>query len=88
MSIDTYPRNLVRDDQRDPLRMIRYPDLVRLGIVSNRQTLRRWVADEAFPAPIKLGRNMLAWRAVEVLDWIEKRADEREELIRRWGGGK
>ncbi len=88
MSVEKNPSNLVRDDQRDPLRMLRYVDLVRLGIINNRQTLRRWVADGHFPAPVELGRNMLAWRAAEILDWIEKRADERDELIRRWGGGK
>ena len=56
-----------------PLQCLRFRDLVRLGIVNNRMTLRRWVQTGHFPAPIRLGPNLLAWRAAEVEQFLEKR---------------
>ena len=44
---------------------LRFPDLKERKIVSNRTTLRRWIQDGEFPAPVKLGENSIAWRVEE-----------------------
>jgi predicted DNA-binding transcriptional regulator AlpA len=63
-------------EQTKHLLLLRYRDLVDLRIVSNRVTLRRWMAREndPFPQAIALGPNSIAWRAVEVEKWLERRA--------------
>jgi predicted DNA-binding transcriptional regulator AlpA len=57
----------------DVLRVLRYSDLVGLGIVNNRVTLRRWINSGDFPPPLKLGANSLAWRVTDVADWLASR---------------
>jgi prophage regulatory protein len=66
----------------DVLRVLRYSDLVDLGIVNNRVTLRRWISAGDFPAPLKLGANSLAWRVTDVADWLASRAAERQAPCR------
>ena len=58
------------------LLLLRFPDLVARGIVTNRMTLRRWMSREydPFPKPVRLGVNSIAWRAEDVAAWIERRA--------------
>jgi prophage regulatory protein len=51
----------------------RYPDLVGLGIVSNRMTLWRWTASGNFPSPIRLGPNSVAWPRQAVDAWLKER---------------
>ncbi|GAB4231983.1 MAG: hypothetical protein Kow00109_04330 [Acidobacteriota bacterium] len=68
------------------IRLLRFHDLKRLGVVTNRATLRRWVAAGDFPPPIPVGPNSLAWRADEVRAWLDRRAEQRAELVRRWRG--
>ena len=57
--------------------ILRYPDLVKAGIVSNRVTLKRWIERENFPAPLRLGPNSIGWRAEDIRSWIEERAAAR-----------
>ena len=52
-----------------PTIYLRFKDLKQRGVVSNRVTLARWIADGLFPPPIHLGPNSIAWR----LDEIEAR---------------
>lgn len=73
-------------DFRDPLRILRFSDLVRLGVVKNRSTLRNWIANNNFPEPFRLSKNTIAWRAKDVAEWLDEREAERQELIRRWKG--
>lgn len=54
------------------LRLIRFSDLVRLGIVRNRMTLYRWIERGHFPAPIKIGPSSVAWRESEIEAWLER----------------
>ena len=54
------------------LKVLRFSDLVRLGIVNNRMTLRRWIERGIFPKPIKLGPNSLAWREPDVEAYLER----------------
>jgi hypothetical protein len=43
------------------------------GIVDNWMTLRRWVANEGFPAPIALGPNSVAFDMAAVYAWVASR---------------
>ena len=70
----------------DPLRLLSFSDLVSFGLFNNRTTLKRHVVAGTFPAPIQLSGNRLAWRASEVLEFLDKRSEEREKLVRRWRG--
>lgn len=53
-------------------RIIRQPEILAALCVS-RATLWRWAKNGNFPAPVKLGRNSVGWRASEVSEWLEKR---------------
>lgn len=57
--------------------LLRFPDLVARGVVTNRMTLRRWMAlpfdEDPFPQPIVLGKNSIAWRAEDVSAWLDRR---------------
>ena len=39
----------------------------------SRSTLKRWVREGKFPAPVKLGDRMTAWRASDVTAWLASR---------------
>jgi predicted DNA-binding transcriptional regulator AlpA len=53
--------------------IFKFSDLVLLGYVDDRATLRRWIKDQGFPAPLVLGPNSLGWIANEVHGWIGAR---------------
>lgn len=55
-------------------KLLRYPDLKARGIVSNRMTLRRWIAEQGFPAPVHLGPNSVAWPEAEIEAWLASRS--------------
>jgi predicted DNA-binding transcriptional regulator AlpA len=59
--------------------LLRFADLKKMGIVSNWQTLGRWIRDEGFPAGIKLGPNTRAWRKDWVMDWLTTRSAAKDE---------
>ena len=61
-----------------PTKYLRYTDLVKRQIVSNRTTLARWIKNYGFPAGILLGPNTRAWASDQVDAWLEARATERE----------
>ncbi len=52
----------------------RYADLKRVGILSNRTTLARWIKDAGFPKGFRLGANTQAWHSADVMAWVEARA--------------
>lgn len=54
-------------------KLLRYRDLIERQIVSNRMTLRRWIAQQDFPAPMRLGPNSVAWREDEIERWLDTR---------------
>jgi predicted DNA-binding transcriptional regulator AlpA len=54
-------------------RFLKFTDLKARGIVNNRMTLRRWIADQAFPTGIQLGPNSVAWRDDEIENWLASR---------------
>lgn len=53
------------------MQLLSYQDLVRLGVVRSRETLRRWLKADAFPKPIKIGRR-IAWHQDQIDAWIEQ----------------
>ncbi len=54
-------------------RLLRYPDLKARGIINNRMTLRRWIAEEGFPSGVQLGPNSIAWPEDEIEAWLKSR---------------
>lgn len=54
---------------------------VRRVVPVNASTLWRWVRDGKFPRPIKLGPRTTAWRATDVISWIQAKANAGVETI-------
>ena len=54
-------------------KLLRYLDLKERGIVNNRMTLRRWIAERGFPAGVQLGPNSIAWPEDEIETWLKSR---------------
>jgi prophage regulatory protein len=61
--------DLLGDPEADPP----IPAIIPVGA----STLWRWVAAKKFPAPIKLGQRVTAWRCSDVAAWIEEQAAEK-----------
>lgn len=57
--------------QRDDC-ILRRPDVERLTALS-RSTIYAAVAAGTFPAPIRIGRSAVGWRASAIQEWIAKR---------------
>ena len=53
--------------------LLRFSDLRDRGIVNNRVTLARWIAQIGFPSGIKLGANTRVWTEKEIDEWIDAR---------------
>ena len=58
-------------------RFLTYRELVEIGLVNNAMTLRRWIAEGRFPAPLKLGRRVRLWDALELQGFVDHLAKER-----------
>lgn len=52
--------------------------LAQLGI--GRSTLYKWVADQTFPRPIKLGGKTVGWLTSDVDAWLNKCVQARDEV--------
>ena len=52
---------------------LRFYDLVALGLVKNRPTLRNWIRDRGFPRGQLTGPNSRTWGEDEVQAWIDSR---------------
>lgn len=48
----------------------------------SRNAIERLIADEGFPAPIKLGPRSKGWAVDEVHDWLEQRKSQRDQCAR------
>jgi predicted DNA-binding transcriptional regulator AlpA len=66
--------------------LVRFNDLVAAGIVSSWQQLLRMMANDGFPAGIRLSRNVRAWPAAEIVDWLQRRPTERKPIAPRKSG--
>lgn len=54
-------------------RRLRYADLVALGIVTNRVTLKNWINKRGFPRGQLTGPNSRTWGEREVQAWLDGR---------------
>jgi predicted DNA-binding transcriptional regulator AlpA len=54
-------------------RRLRYADLERLGIVTNRVTLQNWIRKRGFPRGQLTGPNSRTWGEDEVQGWLDSR---------------
>jgi predicted DNA-binding transcriptional regulator AlpA len=50
--------------------LLEYSDLAALGIRYSRTQIWRKTKDGTFPAPVKLGANLTAWRREDIDRWI------------------
>jgi predicted DNA-binding transcriptional regulator AlpA len=55
------------------LKRLRYADLLALGIVNNRTTLKNWIRDRGFPLGQLTGPNSRTWGEDEVEAWLAVR---------------
>jgi predicted DNA-binding transcriptional regulator AlpA len=55
-------------------RLLRFADLKKRNIVTNRPTLHRWIEREGFPPGMMLGENTRAWREADIEAWLASRA--------------
>jgi len=62
----------------DPSTLIRFSELKKI-LPWSRTTCWRAIREKRFPAPLKLGRNLNAWRKSEIVAWIDKRANQRDQ---------
>ena len=53
--------------------LLRFADLVALGIIPNRTTQRRWVGRLGFPPGALIGPNVRAWTSTEIETWLRGR---------------
>jgi len=51
-------------------RLIKKAELLEL-VSASYPTIWRWMRDGAFPRPVILGPNRVAWRESEVREWLE-----------------
>lgn len=66
-------------------RWLSFNDLVQANIVTNRVTLRRWIATRGFPKGRMLGENTRRWREDEVERWL---AAQPEPGAAKFGGNR
>jgi prophage regulatory protein len=48
-----------------------YQDIMTLTGIKSRNTIWRKVKEATFPAPVRLGRNLVRWREQDIRSWIE-----------------
>ena len=54
-------------------RRLRFRELLALGVVRNRQTLRNWIRDRGFPPGQMTGPNSRTWGEDEVQAYVDSR---------------
>ena len=67
-----------RAEWRGQAQIFRLPDVVRLVGVS-RATVWRWVANNLFPAPVRLGPRAVGWRRSDLDAWLASRPQQGTE---------
>ncbi|MEW6438817.1 MAG: AlpA family phage regulatory protein [Pseudomonadota bacterium] len=55
------------------MQILRFKDLKRLGVVTDRMSLRRRILADGFPPGILLGPNSIGWNSDEVDAWLTAR---------------
>jgi predicted DNA-binding transcriptional regulator AlpA len=67
------------------MKLIRYNDLVAMGVVNSRMTLKRLIDTQGFPPGKLITPNARAWEEVEVNGWIANRPTARKPAGRQCG---
>jgi hypothetical protein len=66
--------NTTGDQERHPVRrLVRFPYLQDLGIVSTWRQLRRLQTQHGFPSGFLLSPNVRVWEVDEIEEWLAKR---------------
>lgn len=65
------------------MKWLRYPDLVGMGIVNSRMTLKRLIEKQGFPTGRLITPNARCWDGAEVDAWISGRPTERKASTRK-----
>jgi predicted DNA-binding transcriptional regulator AlpA len=58
----------------DPLEMVKFADIKAAKIANDRKTIKDWMTrkDDPFPPAYKLSKRSIAWRRVDVENWLER----------------
>lgn len=67
------------------MKLLRFPDLVAIGVFNSRMTLKRAINSQGFPAGVLLTPNCRVWREDEVDAWIATRPTARKTEARSVG---
>jgi predicted DNA-binding transcriptional regulator AlpA len=59
-------------------RFLRVTELIKLGLIPNRQTLSVWIAHGHFPPPLRMGPRVLLFAVTEIAATLAARAAERQ----------
>jgi predicted DNA-binding transcriptional regulator AlpA len=68
-------------------RLLRFTDLVALGVVKNRATLGNWIKDRGFPRGRLIGPNTRVWNSEDVWSWVDQSVSA-SKMTPRTGGGR
>ena len=74
----------MRDDLSDDLAGRRYASFKELraaGVAPSRPTMRGWIRDGLFPAPIRLGPRKSVWDLLEVKRLLEDRKERPAPIV-------
>jgi predicted DNA-binding transcriptional regulator AlpA len=61
------------------MRLLRYTDLVEIGVVNSRMTLKRLIDNQGFPPGRLITPNSRAWTDDEIDQWIAGRPTARKK---------
>jgi prophage regulatory protein len=63
----------------DPNSYLRQPEVLKLVPVAA-STLWKWAKAGSFPQPVKLSENCTAWRARDVLAWLDAQQQASQQV--------
>jgi predicted DNA-binding transcriptional regulator AlpA len=66
----------------DIMKLLRFPDLVAIGLFNSRMTLKRAIDSQGFPEGVLLTPNCRAWREDEIEAWVAARPTARKPEAR------
>lgn len=55
-----------------PPRLLRLPMVIRITGLA-RSTIYRMIARQQFPGPLRIGQRCVAWRQIDIDEWIDGR---------------
>jgi predicted DNA-binding transcriptional regulator AlpA len=64
-----------------PLEVLRFADLVSMGVVKTWPTLTDWIERRGFPRGFLIGPNSRAWMAADVYGWLASRPVAPKEVL-------